>query len=524
MSTSAHRPGGRAGAPIADDPTVLPHGATVDGRTLERPVAVDCDVVVIGSGASGATVAVRLAERGLDVVILEEGPWVRTAEMTDRVAPAMKRLFRSGGTTAMHGRAVMPFLQGRCVGGSTTVNSAMAWRPPPAVIASWRTEHGLGDALRTEDLEPHWERLERELSVRPVDDAVLGGNAAAFARGAEILGLGAEPTRRYDGGCAGSASCLTGCPTGRKLSMNVTFVPRALHAGARLFTSTRVDRIVVEAGRATGVLGHAIDAGGRRVAVRVGARRGVIVAASTVQTPGLLRRAGVRSRHLGAHFQCHPAVSMVGRFDRSIAQHRGATQGMTSTSLLASDRLKLETVALPPEVLVTRIPGVGGDLAARLADRDRMATFAVIVRAEAEGTVGSLLDRQRVRFTPSAVDMVRARRGLSILARMLFAAGAREVYPGVAGVPEVLDHSTGTGPLDDAPLDPRAYNMMSSHLFGAARMAPDASRGVVDPGFQVFGVRGLFVVDSSVFPTNLGVNPQHTIMAMASLAAERIAA
>ena len=105
---------------------------------------------------------------------------------------------------------------------------------------------------------------------------------------------------------------------------------------------------------------------------------------------------------------------------------------------------------------------------------------------------------------------------------MLFEAGAKEVWPGVHGVPSVLTSPDQVKLLEEGPTDPRSYGFILSHLFGAARMAPDARAGVVDLNFQVHGVDGLHVVDSSVFPTNLGVNPQHGIMALSRLAADRI--
>jgi choline dehydrogenase-like flavoprotein len=151
-----------------------------------------------------------------------------------------------------------------------------------------------------------------------------------------------------------------------------------------------------------------------------------------------------------------------------------------------------------------------------------MAVWGAQVRAEAEGTVRDAGDRARIAYTPTPRDMERFRRGVRALAELHFAAGATHIYPGVHGGPEILRPGDDLAELDRLPADPRAYGMIASHLFSTCRMSRDARGGVIDTGFAVHGVRGLWVVDASIFPTNLGVNPQHTIMALAMIAAERI--
>jgi choline dehydrogenase-like flavoprotein len=315
--------------------------------------------------------------------------------------------------------------------------------------------------------------------------------------------------------------CITGCPSAAKQGMSVTYVPWALRTGrTRIFTSCRVEAVEIRGARATSVIAQA-EAGHR---VLLHARHAVIVAASTVQTPNILRRSGLRASAIGQHFQAHPGLALGGLFDRPIHMAFGATQGAESIHFRKSDRFKLETISLPPDLAAARIPGVGAELAARLSQLGNVAVWAAQVRAEAEGTVREGWgDVDRVRYTMTENDMRAARTACALIARMLFEAGAREVWPGVFGVPSVLRSIDEVKLLDEAPLDPRSYGFIATHLFGAARMGPDPRSSVVDPSFCVHGVDGLYVVDSSVFPTNLGVNPQHTIMAMSRLASHRLA-
>jgi choline dehydrogenase-like flavoprotein len=511
----------------------LPDGSVVAGDTLDRDVEEAFDYVVIGSGAAGAVAAHVLAKSGAAVAIVEEGPWVKTREFGDRVYPAFRRMLRDAGAQAMRGRSYIPVIQGRCVGGSTVINSAIAHRTPEDVLDEWAKHFGLGGELTAKALEPHFEALERELNAHAVSDEALGENNRLFLDNASALGLSARRTDRYERGCRGSGRCLTGCPSAAKQGMSVTYVPWALALGARLFSSCRVERVVVGGGKATGIVGHTTGfyAGGggsearlkRRVTLH--ARRAVIVAASTVQTPNLLRRSGLRARALGDHFQCHPAYAIGGVFNVPIEMSFGATQGAESVLLRRSERIKLETISMPPELAAARIPGVGRELMGRLGIFARVAVWGLVVRAEAEGTVTATWGGgDRIEWTPATVDVERARRAVALLARMMFEAGASEVWPGLHGVPSTLGSMDEVRLIERVPADPRLFSFISTHLFGAARMGPDPRASVVGPDFQSHEVADLYVVDSSVFPTNLGVNPQHSIMAMSRLAATRLAA
>ncbi len=502
-----------------DDLTELPSGSVINGSVATTDVKDVADYVVIGSGAAGASSALILARAGYSVVILEEGPWVRTRDFGVDVYPAMKSMFREMGTNVTSGRAFFPVLQGRCVGGSTTINSAIAWRVSESIIHQWTTRYGIKEAITYRDLESQYDELDRVLSVRPVDDKAMGNHNTLFGDAAAKLRIKAQKIERYDGGCGASASCITGCRTAKKLSMNVTFVPDSLKLGAKIYTSARASRVKLRYGRAQSVQGTFSAPGSPSFSVI--AKRGVILAASAVQTPGILKRSGVRLPAVGKHFQLHNGTSLPARFDRDISMHIGATQGFNSMHFVDSDRFKIETVSLPPELLAIRIPGVGNTMMRSLLEYKNILNWAVIVRTEAEGQIRSVFGRDIVQITPTPTDMARARRGLRVLSEMMFAAGAKEVFPDVRGVP-TLKSADDLRYWDNASLDPRDYGLMASHLFGSARMGTDPRFSVVGLDFQTHGVRGLYVLDSSIFPTNIGVNPQHTIMAIARLGATRI--
>jgi choline dehydrogenase-like flavoprotein len=500
----------------------LREGSVVDGKELGRDVLEEYDFVVVGSGAAGSVAAHTLVSAGWTVAIVEEGAWVKSRTFKDDVLGTFRNVLRDTGTQVVKGRVFMPLLQGKCVGGSTVVNSAIAWRMPEDVVDEWRDHYGTGDLVTMKALEPHFDALERDLNVHPVLGEVLGENNRRFLETARKSQIHATRMRRYERGCKGSGQCLTGCPNGAKQGMNVSYVPWTLATGrARIFTSCRVERVDVRGGRAVGVTAKGV--GGRSVVLR--AKRGVFVAASTVQTPNLLRRSGLRARAIGRHFQSHPGMGAGGMFDDRIVMDFGATQGAESIDFRMTDRFKLETIGMPPEVAAARVPFIGGELATRLASFANVAIWVANVRMKAEGTVDTSWDgRDRVRYSPTAEDIHHVRKGLALITRLLLDAGAREVWPGVHGVPSAVRSHDEVKLIEEGPLDARAYSFVATHLFGAARMGPDPRTSAVGLDFSTHEARALYVVDSSIFPTNLGVNPQHSIMALARLAATRVAA
>lgn len=479
----------------------------------ERPQD-EADYVIVGSGAAGASAARVLADTGSSIAIVEEGPAIDTIEFSDEVFPTMRRLYRGMGLQLASGRAPIPIVQASCVGGSTVINSGISWRLPEDVWQEWRDRYGLGHAIPIADLDRHFDTLERELGVVATPQEVWGENSRLMDVARARRGLVGGPMRRNAPGCRGSARCQLGCPHAAKQSMALTYVPYARRRGARLLSESRAERVIWEGDRAVGVRG-------RDFTVR--ARRAVIVAASAIQTPGLLARSGVRAAHLGRHLQGHPGSALVGIFDDDVNIWRGATQGYEIDEQRREGRFKVEGLSLPPELFFAALPGVGTGWRRAIAESRRAALWAVALRAYGEGDVRETRSGASIRFALDARDIENLRRALRFTGECLFDAGAREVVSGVHGLPERVASRDELRAFDRAPLDPAAYTFSMSHMFGTARMSLRPADGVVGPDFAVHGRRGLYVVDSSVFPTNLGVNPQLTIMAVAMHAAERVA-
>jgi choline dehydrogenase-like flavoprotein len=483
----------------------------------------EVDYVIIGTGAGGATAARVLAEAGRSLLLLEEGPELRTAERSRAVRDAMRTSFRDGGTMSTQSRTPLPVLQGRLVGGSTAINSGIIWRMPDDVRELWTREHGLGELVEARALEATFERIEQELSIAETAAEVRGRNAELMASGAAALGLEGRPIARNARDCVGSARCLQGCPRGARQSMDVSYVPFATSRGAELWPLARAEQIELERGRAHGVRGRLLDSDGKpRGRFRVRARRGVIVAAGALHTPLLLWRTGLRGL-VGERFQAHPGAAVAGRFPEPVYQSFGATQAYEVP--LRSRGFKLEALSLPPELLAARLPGVGGEFQQRLGELPYWGHWVTQVRMRALGRVrpGLFSGGPVLHYQPTTEDLARVRESVALLVRMFFAAGAIEVSHGLHGLPPIFTHADQARQIEQQELRLEHVHLLASHLFGTACAGADPARSVVAPNLESHAIPQLFVMDASVFPTNMGVNPQHSIMALAYRAAERLA-
>lgn len=491
----------------------------IDGGVVSAPLTLDVDVAIVGSGPAGAAAARELALGGARVAVLEAGPWVHPDAFPVDAFSAMAALYRDMGASVVVGRAPMPFLQGRMVGGSSTINGAICWRMPRDVYAQWTArDPALGEAIPWAELEAATDHVEGLMNVAPTDPAIAGRKNQLMALGAEALGLEHRPIRRNVSGCEGLGRCIQGCPAGHKLSTEVAFLPDAVAAGATVLSSCPVHGIDVDGGRAVGLRARA--AGGGEVTVRTS--RAVILAASAVQTPGLLLANRIRHGPVGRHFSCHPGASMAGRFADPVRMWEGATQGHEVIGL-RREGLKFEALGFGLSILAARMTGFGDALARRVESMAHWCDWGVAVKAQAEGRVRLVRGKPLVFYSPTQEDVRRTRRGLRVLGEMMLAAGAIEVAPGVRGFAERVTDPRDLQRLEErGPRSASAIPSAITHMFGTCRMGSSAQHSVVRPDFRHHAVAGLYVADSSVFPSNLGVNPQVAIMAMATLCARRV--
>lgn len=484
------------------------------------------DYVVVGSGAGGAVAASTLARGGAKVAIVEAGAWRDPDDYPNSTYGAMRDLMDDWGTQVAVGKALWPVVQARTMGGTTVINSAICVRTPPDVFERWEKEFGIAGGL-AERVWKHQDELERELSVEEVPAPALGRSSALALAGAKALGYDSYYMRRYVKGCAGSGQCMQGCKGLKKQSTNITHVPDVLARGGTVLSSAPVQRILLEGSRAVGVTGTFEHPATHRKgsAFRLRATKGVLIAASATHTPVLLAKSGIVSPALGNFFRAHPGTGVFGCYDEPVDQNIGATQGWASVAFRDKPGLKLESLSIPLELVASRFSGGGVALMERLAKYRHVAMWCHSVRADSAGTVRAPMFGMKpsIRYGLDEKDMRTFREGMYILAKTHVAAGARSVLPGIAGLPFEVPASD-IDIIRDGPVHPRAYIAILSHLFGGAVMGKNRDVSVTDEHGRVYGYEGLVVCDASVMPSVLGVNPQHTIMALARCFAEDLLA
>jgi choline dehydrogenase-like flavoprotein len=477
---------------------------------------VDCDAVIVGSGAGGATMAAELAEAGIDVVMIEEGGFHPTESFTAESMRALRTLYRDGGGGMAIGKPSVLFAEGRCVGGSTVVNGGMSWQTPPQVLARWAAEEGVA-GISEQDMAPFFATVESRLSVGPQDPETIGRDSELLKLGADARGWEIVPNRRNQLHCAGTNNCNNGCPTGAKRSMLVTSVPRALSRGARLFADCRVSRIR-RSGRSgvTGVQGRFVRPGGRRGPVLTVRAKVVIVAGGAVQTPALLARSGLRSAsgQLGRNLSMHPNAMVIAFFDEDVTGWHGVHQAFQVREF-AADGIILTANNLAPPMLAGMMPAHGHELGELMADYNRVVTAGPLIEDTGAGRVRLVPGfGPQVFYQLTDRDAARVVRGVQLTAEAMFAAGARRVLLPFDGAPEVRDVGE-IRRLLARPVAKRSMRLYSIHLMGTARMSEDPRRGVVGSYGEFHGVPGLFVTDASVFPGPTGLNPMETVIALA---------
>jgi len=488
----------------------IERGAEIAG---ERAVRVD--VCVIGSGAGGAVVAKELAEGGARVAMLEEGEWWDTDAFTARPREMTSLLYRDAGQITTLGRPPILLPLGRAVGGATLVNSGTCFRTPAPVLERWRTEFGL-EELTEDGLDPYFRRIERILNVSQVPARLAGANAAIVRRGVEALGWSGDFIYRNAKGCVGSGVCAFGCPTGAKQHVGITYVPRAWAAGATTFTGARAERIERSRGQATGVVARTAGGGTLRVHCDT-----VIVACGSIHTPLLLARNGLGgdSGELGRNLSIHPAMAARAFMDEEVEQWRGVPQSYYVDEF-AGEGVMLEGAAGPPDYMAMALPGAGAEHRALMQRARNLAQFGVMVSDSSRGHVRSIAGRPLIRYDLNDADVAKFKRGLEVLAEIYWAAGAREVLVPVRGVPVLRDGDSG--PLRAARVRAADLELMAFHPLGTARAGADPARAVLDADLGVHGAAGVYVADGSAVPSALGVNPQITIMALATRLAHHL--
>jgi len=485
---------------------------------------LDCDVVIVGSGAGGGAAAWRLAEAGLKVVCLEEGGHYTETDFSQDVGTAWRQLYADDGQRLMSGSLFIPVAGGKALGGSTVVNSGICFRVPRWRFDEWDRTYGLD--FPWEELLAKLLETEKTIGVARVNTAVWGGNNQFLEDARQTLGWSGGPMERNAPNCVGCGACNTGCPSGAKLSVAKTYIPLAQAHGARFVTHARAERALLDGSRATGLIVSALDPSSEEsVGTFEVDARAVVLAGGAIQTPGFLLHNGLGNHHVGKHLHVHPGIGAICSTSRDIKGWRGMVQAFYVDEFLQSDRFILESYWATPEIYYQSFP-FGMDGTSAMRGFHRMAALGGVIADTTEGKVQSLgkPGRVKVHYDLNSRDkdtMVRMQRKT---VEVMLAGGGHDIHTAIYGVPPISTREEADRFLVPENIRPKQLMAVySSHPHGSVRMSADPALGAVDCTGAVHGTQGLYVMDGSVLPDVLGVNPQVTIMAMSSLLADRLA-
>lgn len=498
------------------------------GRAHRGDLELDCDVVVVGSGAGGAVVATELALAGQRVIVLEEGrevPALEHGAMTQ--SQSLRHVWREGGMTTAFGVGGAPTVNvtmGRAVGGSSMLTGGVCFRVADEVLAKWSKEMGLAE-LTPAGVDRYYSHVEKAMHVEEVPASMRSRSTQLFAEGARKRGFELEPMRRNTDGCDGCGRCNFGCPHGAKLSVDLSYLPRAMQAGATIWSDCLVERIDIVRDRATGVRGRLLagpdGARGGRFSVRA---KKVVVACGGVHSAVLLSASGVGGigSHVGRNLTLHPGCRVFARFDEEVRGWAGAMQSAFSTAF-EHEGVLLNSLFIPASVIAATMPG-SGPRHARLAEQvAHIAMFGAQVHDDGGGIVlRNPLGREPLMlYRCSPHDLAALRRGIRLIGETFLEAGARELFLPILGGEGMTPDEFRRFDLEAIPMV--SLECASQHPLGTCRMSRTAQDGVVDAWGQSWDVKDLYVADGSVLPSSLGVNPQLTVMMMATRIAWHLA-
>ena len=528
---------GHVELPTVIAPASLPRGV-IPAVAMRTDLHRTADVVVIGTGAGGAVTAARLAEAGFDVVVVESGAYRTRADFDEREAELTEQLYADGALRTTDDASVA-LVQGNTVGGSTTVNWMIMLRTPDFVLEQWATESGVY-GMTPREMSDVFERVEREVHASAVPEDAHSANNRILLDGARSLGWKVSTAQINAVNCVRCGFCGVGCRHDAKQSTLVTFVPRALTAGATLHADAHVDRIEVrerDTGAGTPPLKrvHATvrdPYSGRPARMLTIDAPIVVVAGGAIGTPALLLRSGLGGGGVGQWLRLHPTTAVWGRYDREIVSSTGIP-----LTTMCDEHLRwrgtdfgfwIETPPMHPSFTAAAMPGFGQSHRSLMSSFNQLGVLIGLTRDGAERTRSSGRVRVNrggetsIEYALTPEDQRRVRASLSATAQLHFAAGAREVGT-MHSKPIVVRSAADVDRLEEGSVGPNRIGLFSAHVNGTCRMGTDPSTSGATPEGERHGVRGLYISDGSLLPTSLGVNPQETIMAIATVLAERMA-
>ncbi len=503
----------------------LKRGWTVIDATAKiLPTQLECDVVIIGTGAGGGISAEILSNVGLKLILIEEGPLKSSKDFNMLESQAYPQLYQESAARKTKDKAIN-ILQGRSVGGSTTVNWTSSFRTPTPTLAYWADQYGL-NTFTPELLSPWFAKAETRLSVAPWS-VPPNENNDLLRKGAAKLGIPAAAIQRNVKGCMNLGYCGMGCPANAKQSMLITTIPSALDRGAQLLTRARAQQLIIENNKVVGVQVQWLDdqglkPRGQQTIIRA---RHTILSGGAINTPAVLLRSKAPDPNqlAGKRTFLHPTVLSAGTFAQEVNGFDGAPQTIYSDHFLDTQAIdgpigfKLEAPPIHPILYASVLHGFGKEHVSRMKTLKHTHSIIALMRdgfhSQAQGGSVHLRSDGSPELDYPLTDFIMdgAKRALLAMAQIQFEAGAQEVFPVHELAGGYKTWATAKLAIENLPMKPLLTRVVSAHVMGGAPMASTAAKGITRPDGRHFHLENLSIHDGSIFPTSIGANPQLSI-------------
>ena len=507
---------------------------------IHNDIVDSADVCIIGSGAAGAVLAKELAESGRSVILIERGGYYEGKDMNQREVDMMPLLWKNAGFNFADNLRIA-IAQGCCLGGSTVINDAVCFDVPQKVREEWKE---MGVDFTDTEWNDHTERVNTTLHVTEVEDDELNRNNLMLKIGAEKLGL-REHRKNFRNcvNCMQCGFCHVGCHYETKQNVLVTYIHRALmkpDTNMRIYCNCDIERVIYRDGVVEGVEGNFINIDKTKIfRIRVNAKI-VIISAGAIASTKLLLQNGIAQKTAGVGLCLHPGVEVIGDFDYEIKGNQGIPMaytvhdfGVTRKSDLtreefnfddSTDEFLIESIFLPLLQFSIALSAGGAVEHRSLIQRfNNYAMAGIVVR---DGNIGRVAltntGRASVSYEPSLKELKAIAKGVEVLAKMWFAVGAKRIINSHRSMPIVDNEEDLSKLLKKIVEDPKNLLLGSAHPQSGNRIGKLPADSVLDSNCKVHGFKNLFVCDASVFPTSVGVNPQISVMTVASIIASRI--
>lgn len=487
------------------------------------------EICIIGSGCGGGTTAQVLAEAGHEVLVLEEGTDLTGSALTQRDGAMYDQLYMDRGGRSTEDLSIS-VLQGRALGGGGVINAADVVPISDGVLHHWERKFGLGEMTRA--LGPYRERALADLSASRIEENQVNEANRLLRTGATSLGWRGEVMMHNRRGCAGLGTCLIGCPLNAKQGPRFVAIPAAIRAGATFVLRVRAVRIEGATQETKTILCRTLDPAGHHELgeLRIRAKH-VIVAASAISSAQLLLRSGIGNEHVGRNLMLQPQLPVVALFDHPVRAFRGIPQAFAVTEFEQQDHpehglwgFRIEAVMGTPGIVASLLPYIGERGPRTMSKYDHLAASLLLVPDAPTGRVGvHPTGRVKVEYQARPDVQARIREAVRAAAKAYLAAGAREVIVPVIP-PIVIRSQADLAKVDALDLRPASAPLLSAHQQGTLRFAASASDGALGLDGKVHGTRGVYVFDSSGFPTSSSSHTMTPILTVSRYLADKLAA